>query len=95
MSVRGVAGSGERGAIRVTPVGVAVPTAGFANANVGFPDGLANQDSGERGAGKGRDISIAKTENDTSRQQRLHQIGKQIQLDRRMFEWNQIQPLTV
>jgi hypothetical protein len=27
MSVRGVAGSGERGAIRVTPVGVAVPTA--------------------------------------------------------------------
>ncbi len=29
--------------MRVSPVGEAVPTVGFANANVGFPDGLAHQ----------------------------------------------------
>jgi hypothetical protein len=29
----------------------AVPTAGYANANVWFPDGLAHQDSGKQGVG--------------------------------------------
>jgi hypothetical protein len=41
MSVRRVPRRVKR--MRLTPVGVAVPTAGFANANVGFPDGLAHQ----------------------------------------------------
>jgi glucose-6-phosphate 1-dehydrogenase len=39
---------GLRGTIRASPVGEAVPTAGFANATVGEPDGLANQDSSPR-----------------------------------------------
>jgi hypothetical protein len=47
--------------MRVTPNGVAVPTAGFANANVGFPDGLAHQDSGERGVRIGKFVARVKS----------------------------------